>query len=886
MELSYRDRKMRFKSILIIFVVGLFLIISLSQAQASICNIKLASQCSPGNTLLKMFSFTNAHAQDWQLNTYNYALCCNVALGHTSTGANSIVLRLSGTQNAHAEIPNPQNPNYQTGVFFSNGLHTCRSVSSTVSCALNEISVVELTGATNAHLGSISSPYNTKICCRVDSSVVPSSCGNGVLNEGEECDGNLFRPSFSQCSHLAGFSGGLVSCDATCKVDTSRCTTPSGAIGYCGDGILHPGESCDGINVGGMKCDKLGYASNSAPSCNSFCNYNLEICEGGTSLCGNGDVDPGEQCDTDNIPSTCQLQGYSGGTLRCNSPGTANECTFNYGLCTGSPLCGNGNLDPGEQCDTDIVPSTCELQGYSGGILRCNPPGINGCQYNYDLCTIVPADSELVWTNIYGEKINEIMIIPEATKVGLVHNRTGLPLNTEVTFSIYEDDPVFGDDEIRTGANALMSKVNYEDYAMAIWRITTNDLSRGGFENPGSYYFKTDKTGVDTSNELVGYISDLTCSNIALCMHYTDRENCVADFCGVASASGLGVDCSDPNVECFCDWDESQSECFFDSRSRFCGDGIITASIGEECDTQGPNFGQLTCESFDEFSGGNLVCNSNCKIDTSQCENGNGPGICGNKIVNTGETCDGNPGDPNPPGYDWGPIEGCRDLGFSGGLLSCIPEGEPDSCHFDTTGCFGVITCGNGMIDPGEQCDGSNLNGQSCPGPGTVSCDDTCHLDFSGCTGGASVCGDGILEGTEQCEPHPNLNLNGADCASQVGSGSVGTLNCYPALRSYECTYDTSGCSASNSGICLKNTVSVSGDCGDDNTNEIIVYWTGTWTGGGAVPAECPANGQTVIACPAKIKLSFFEGYQLIISLLLIAGIYFILLINKRKGTK
>jgi Protein of unknown function (DUF1566) len=47
-------------------------------------------------------------------------------------------------------------------------------------------------------------------------------------------------------------------------------------------------------------------------------------------------------------------------------------------------------------------------------------------------------------------------------------------------------------------------------------------------------------------------------------------------------------------------------------------------------------------------------------------------------------------------------------------------------------------TCGNGMIDPGEQCDGTNLNGATCTSlgftnGGTLSCTASCDFNLSGC---------------------------------------------------------------------------------------------------------------------------------------------------------
>jgi len=52
--------------------------------------------------------------------------------------------------------------------------------------------------------------------------------------------------------------------------------------------------------------------------------------------------------------------------------------------------------------------------------------------------------------------------------------------------------------------------------------------------------------------------------------------------------------------------------------------------------------------------------------------------------------------------------------------------------------------CGNGNIDPGEQCDGENFNGKSCPVEGSLSCTSQCTLDVSACPFFASrQCSDG-----------------------------------------------------------------------------------------------------------------------------------------------
>ena len=58
---------------------------------------------------------------------------------------------------------------------------------------------------------------------------------------------------------------------------------------------------------------------------------------------------------------------------------------------------------------------------------------------------------------------------------------------------------------------------------------------------------------------------------------------------------------------------------------------------------------------------------------------------------------------------------------------------------------------------------------------------------------GGNSCGNGIIDSGEQCDPN-GPNLAGQSCASVLGSGYSGTLGC-----SSICSFDTTGCSISNS---------------------------------------------------------------------------------------
>jgi cysteine-rich repeat protein len=81
-----------------------------------------------------------------------------------------------------------------------------------------------------------------------------------------------------------------------------------------------------------------------------------------------------------------------------------------------------------------------------------------------------------------------------------------------------------------------------------------------------------------------------------------------------------------------------------------------------------------------------------------------------------------------------------------------------------------LVTCGDGNVDSGETCDDGN----------TVSndgCSNVCQTES---------CGDGIKQTSETCD---GSALGGATCASQIGTGTEGTLTCTSS-----CTFNTSAC--------------------------------------------------------------------------------------------
>jgi len=191
---------------------------------------------------------------------------------------------------------------------------------------------------------------------------------------------------------------------------------------------------------------------------------------------------------------------------------------------------------------------------------------------------------------------------------------------------------------------------------------------------------------------------------------------------------------------------------------ELCGDGIInntTVRSNEACDT----------------GGASQTCNADCSLPA-----------CGDGIVNAAFTP---PGSPGPEQCDPPTADGCS-----------------DRCRFES--------CGNSVLDPGEQCDdGTNLPGSGCAG---------CHLE---------ICGNGILDLGEECD---DGNASDTDfCVSsssapsscklaRCGDGHVevgveqcddGGLNGTPGQCSATCRI----------AVCGNGILDAGEECDDGNTN-------------------------------------------------------------------
>jgi hypothetical protein len=208
----------------------------------------------------------------------------------------------------------------------------------------------------------------------------------------------------------------------------------------------------------------------------------------------------------------------------------------------------------------------------------------------------------------------------------------------------------------------------------------------------------------------------------------------------------------------------------------YCGDGLVTNS--ETCDQGAANgtpcaYGDMTCTRCNPTCSGLMTTMTVPPLVTARC---------GDNAIQAsfGEDCDGTASFTKP----------CSDYGHTSGTVTCNSSSHATApCKFNSSGCSTPPTCGDGEINgTGEQCDGTNLAGQTCQSfmymSGTLGCEppadaDRCEFDFSNCVPfpPPPTCGDGIK--------------NQGETAIDCGDDGVGDFNgCQRCADNLACQND------------------------------------------------------------------------------------------------
>ncbi len=235
-------------------------------------------------------------------------------------------------------------------------------------------------------------------------------CGNGILDNGEDCDGNAFLSDKNQCVMWSNaYNSGNVACNPDCTINYDKCT-------------LIQEEICD---------NKVDDDGNGLVDCKDPACLSDDVCND-VPKCGNNVLDEGEDCDgkaflSDKNQCVMWSNAYSSGNVACNP-----DCTINYDQCLavsaevcdnqvdddGNGLvdcndpvcfgnaacnvkaaCGNGIVDTGEDCDRitfrdNKIQCSAWLSVYKSGMVTCN----DNCTINYSGCSTEPGISETPMT--------------------------------------------------------------------------------------------------------------------------------------------------------------------------------------------------------------------------------------------------------------------------------------------------------------------------------------------------------------------------------------------------------------------------------------------------------------------------------------------------------
>ena len=298
----------------------------------------------------------------------------------------------------------------------------------------------------------------------------------------------------------------------------------------------------------------------------------------------------------------------------------------------------------------------------------------------------------------------------------------------------------------------------YQDLGCALEPPVCGDVATGGSNcGPG---------GDDSCYDCVlggncGNLNEVQCGEM-------DGLGCTwslgdASYCGDGTRDiTFGEECDDGNQA-------NNDGCTSGCKTEVCGDGLVQSGLGETCDFGVDNGVAFGCDDV------------TCLV--------NNDGVCGGSITAPAPTCGSyntlfscTEGDPL---CEWDGST-CRNKSCStwdGDAYLCYSVG----CTWGASGGESPETCGNEILDDGEECDGALLDSQTCsnqPGyvSGTLECDNDCigfnmtncildENEVLGCTdiGAANydseaTIGDGSCEYSE-------------DCSDAIDNDGVGGIN-------------------------------------------------------------------------------------------------------------
>ena len=704
-------------------------------------------------------------------------------------------------------------------------------------------------------------------------------CGNGVMDEGEQCDdGNNLSGDgcSSECQTESGYE---------CEVAGQPCEEKPISDVPCGNGQLDDGEDCDdGNTLDGDGCSSIctveeGWECDTE-ECHTTCGDGILT---GAEVCDDWNTEDGDGCSADCMTIE---EGYT-----CIEDMGASYCV--------TEGCGDQKIEEGEQCDEGTNSNDPDYTSY-GWDEANDKPYCFMCKHS-NFC----GDGKVT-----GDEQCDEGVLDEDGNPTLRDEETNLPIGGDGTYGHCKPDCTWGE---RCGDGVLQD-------GEACDKGEGNDGSYGGCTSECKLApFCGD--GVVQENEVC---DDGIAENTGLYGHCKADCSAVAGYCGDGEKNGQEL-CDNGANNGTVTYDGCTTECKFTS---ICGDGTVDEGNGEQCDegmlddngrptlidgagvpiggygnyggctagcVKAPYCGDGVRNDKEKCDDGNTVagdgCEANCMAITPkwECkEDSSGKSTCsvipcGDGKVTGNEQCDDalNPtecfhckaragymcltGSPSCPVCSasvttacCSPTNYCRPISdlYGDGIVDPNFEKCDDGNTKDGDGCSqgkidaGYIcptpgkrcvarTCGDGIKAYGEECDDGNIaNGDGCSARCKREEGYRCDTPGAPCVHG--TCGDGIVQFGEECDSKGGIGcdgncklVNGYECPKDGGTCQAvtcGNGNAVPSpgyVSSKECDdgnkTNGDGCSStckietgyhcdtvSNTSVCAKGT------CGDN----------------------------------------------------------------------
>ena len=503
-----------------------------------------------------------------------------------------------------------------------------------------------------------------------------SACGNGVINFGEQCElpntvnNNYCLQSNHQCSgRLYGSRDSYGNCNSACGCSYDSFSY-SCSIGHCG-------AECDSMNACPMtNCDyKDGCVGNDYydyvdvfNSCSSGCECSHTACGSPTIYysdarcvsppsCGNGVINFGEQCE---LPNTVNNNYCSQFNHQCSNKLYGSRDS--YGNCNSvcgcsydsfTYACSVGNC--GAECDSTHACSLTQcdyLDGCVGTTYYDYSDVFNSCSSGCE-CSHNSCTSYTAYPNDARCVSYECYTDSDCNRLDSTYCSGD---------SVFHVEGVCVNHACVSGSASLVQDCNSFDRNFCEGSVVKND---NGYCFFGACYVST--TTVNNCND------GLFCNGV---------ESCSLGYC----ISGTAVDCSAYNIAgvANCNNNPDCNPLTWDYRASF------TSSCSEATDscTAGSSFISSACS----VSSCSAECDSSHSCPATQC--------------NYLDGCRGN------DYYDYSNVLNSCTSSCTCTANSCS---NPTIYHNDAR-CVPQPTCGNGVINFGEQCEFPNtVNNNYCP---------------------------------------------------------------------------------------------------------------------------------------------------------------------------